>query len=243
MGEGMAGRFFKLLEEGAQMLGVDICQDMILAFKRHMQLMLEWNTRMNLTSITEEREIIIKHFLDSLSIVPLLPAGKIKMADVGTGAGFPGIPSKIARPDIRLTLIDSVRKKTDFLSEIISVLGMEAADAIHSRAEDLGADTEYRERFDVCTARAVAPLNILLEYTLPLVKKGGRALMMKGRDTGEIRGAKKALVLLGGEISSVKTFNLPFSDIKRSIIIVKKFRQTPTEYPRKAGKPSKLPLK
>lgn len=242
MGANMAGRFCELLEEGAQRLGVDIYPDMLHAFKRYMQLMLDWNTRMNLTAITEEREIIIKHFLDSLSIVPLLPSGTFKMGDVGTGAGFPGIPAKIARPDINLTLIDSVRKKTDFLKEVISVQGMESAGVIHSRAEDLGADIRYRESFDVCTARAVAPLNVLLEYTLPLVKKGGRVLAMKGRDTGEISGAKKALGVLGGEILSVKTFNLPFSDIKRSIITVKKFRQTPTGYPRKAGKPSKLPL-
>lgn len=250
-----------MLQEGAAQFGVSLDQPEITAFSTYKSMILEWNQKINLTAIEDERDIIVKHFIDSISILPFIrKAYKMEtsthgaftseasvsdapsLVDVGTGAGFPGIPLKISEPGLEVLLMDSLGKRVTFLNEVISSLNLKGISALHSRAEDAGSNQKLRERFDVATARAVAALPALLEYCLPLVKVGGVFIAMKGSDSSEVEQAKKALDVLGGKIEEVKEFTLPFSDIKRNLIVVRKFRQTPTKYPRKAGKPTKEPL-
>jgi len=230
-----------LLVEGAEKFGVTLDEGQVGTFFRYAGLLKEWNEKINLTSIEEDRDIVIKHFIDSLSIMPYLkPSGSL--IDVGTGAGFPGIPVKIASNKVDVVLLDSLEKRINFLNTVISATGITGIKAVHGRAEDFGKIDVYRERFDISVARAVASLPILLEYCLPFVKVGGIFIAMKGSNAEEIGNSKKALDILGGEIEKVEQFSLPFDDIRRSIIIIKKLRHTPTKYPRKAGKPSKEPL-
>jgi len=234
----------ELLLKGAAEFNVSITDDMAEKFFSYMSLLKDWNERVNLTSIIEDKEIIIKHFIDSLSIVPYLESKGTTLADLGTGAGFPGLPVKIVRRDVDVTLMDSLLKRLSFLEEVISTLELENIRTIHGRAEDLGQNPDFREKFDVVTARAVAEMPVLLEYCLPLVKTGGIFIAMKGSQVEEeLDGSKKALSTLGGEIVKVDKINLPDLGHERNIILIKKFRQTPTGYPRKAGKPSKSPLK
>lgn len=229
------------LKNGAAAFGAEIDDDMLRQLFRYKGLLLEWNEKMNLTAITDDKEIILKHFVDSLSIVPYIKeAGSL--IDVGTGAGFPGIPLKIVLPSLDTVLLDSLEKRVGFLGTAISELGLEGIKAVHMRAEDAGKSAEFRERFDAAAARAVASMPVLLEYCLPFVRTGGVFIAMKGSSTEEISMSEKALKILGGKIEEVKEFTLPDTDIKRSIVIVRKLRQTPTKYPRKAGKPSKEPL-
>lgn len=229
------------LKNGAAAFGAEIDDDMLRQLFRYKGLLLEWNEKMNLTAITDDKEIILKHFVDSLSIVPYIKeAGSL--IDVGTGAGFPGIPLKIVLPSLDTVLLDSLEKRVGFLGTAISELGLEGIKAVHMRAEDAGKSAEFRERFDAAAARAVASMPVLLEYCLPFVRTGGVFIAMKGSSTEEISMSEKALEILGGKIEEVKEFTLPDTDIKRSIVIVRKLRQTPTKYPRKAGKPSKEPL-
>lgn len=230
-----------LLMEGATEYGVSLDDLKISALLEYKRILLEWNEKMNLTAIEEDREIIVKHFVDSLSIMPFL-TDIHNIVDVGTGAGFPGIPLKIAQPTLEVVLLDSLEKRIGFLNTVISTLQLEGISAVHMRAEDAGIAAQYREKFDAAVARAVASLPVLLEYCLPLVKTGGIFIAMKGSNAEEIEGSKKALDILGGKIEAVKEFVLPGSDIKRNIIIVKKLRQTSPRYPRKAGKPTKEPL-
>lgn len=235
-----------LLREGAGRFGLELDSERQALFFKFMEMLKEWNKKFNLTAIEEDRDIVIKHFIDSLSILPYIkgygsPSG-LSMADIGTGAGFPGIPVKIAFPGIRMTLVDSLRKRVDFLKEAVKLLGLDDVAAIHGRAEDLGHSPELREKFDLAAARAVAALPVLLEYCLPFVKVGGLFIAMKGSDIQEVESSQKALEILGGEIIGIDEIVLPSSDIKRNIIIIKKFRQISTNYPRKAGKPSKNPL-
>ncbi len=230
-----------LLKNGAEQLGVQLDDSKAASLFEYKRILLEWNEKMNLTAIKEEQEFIIKHFVDSLSILPLL--GNVRsLIDVGTGAGFPGIPLKIAQPLLEIVLLDSLEKRIGFLKAVISELKLDGITAVHLRAEDAGMSLLHREKYDAAVARAVASLPILLEYCLPLVKTEGIFIAMKGSSTEEIADSKKALELLGGKIEEVKEFILPGSNMKRSIIIVRKLRQTPTKYPRKAGKPSKQPL-
>lgn len=232
----------ELLLNGASKFDVSLDEVQVNQFFIYKDVLKEWNEKMNLTAIEDDRDIIIKHFIDSISICPFIKDLGSKVIDVGTGAGFPGIPLKIIYPDMKVKLLDSLEKRTKFLNEVINKLGLKEIETVHSRAEDKGVAADYREKYDVATARAVANLPVLLEYCLPFVKVGGHFVAMKGSSTEEIDNSTKALDILGGKIEEVLDFNLPFSDIKRNVVVIKKFRQTPTKYPRKSGKPSKDPL-
>ena len=226
----------------AKAMGIKITPAQAEQFQRYLELLLEWNEKMNLTAITDPAEVQEKHFLDSLT---LLTCCKIKegakVIDVGTGAGFPGIPLKILRPDIQLTLLDGLNKRLVFLGEVCSALGMEA-ERVHKRAEEAGLDKKMRESFDVATARAVAPLNILSEYCLPLVKMKGFFLAMKGPGAQEELGqAEHALDLLGGTDRKIVSLTLPTAG-ERNIVIVQKKAFTPKNYPRHGGTITKHPL-
>lgn len=211
-------------------------------FYVYMLELLEWNKNVNLTAITEENEVIQKHFIDSLTILKYINDDD-KIIDVGTGAGFPGIPLKISNNKLDITLLDSLNKRILFLDNVIKKLSLNNIKTIHSRVEDAGINSLYREKFDIATSRAVAQLNVLLEYLLPLVKVGGKCICMKGGNVEEeLSNSTRALEVLGGKIEKIESFDLPNSDIKRNVIIVKKIKDTPKIYPRKAGTPSKKPL-
>lgn len=232
----------KLFTDGVSEFKVNLEKEDIERFFKYKDILLEWNKKINLTAIEDDREIIIKHFVDSISVSPYIEEDVKKIIDVGTGAGFPGIPLKIIMKHLDVTLLDSLEKRTKFLNEVINKLDLKGIEAVHSRAEDKGASKDFREKFDLALARAVANLPVLLEYCLPFVRPGGTFIAMKGSNIEELDNSKKALEILGGEVKDVIQFNLPFTDIKRNIIIIKKFRHTPTKYPRKSGKPSKDPL-
>lgn len=229
-----------LLKKGAKEFGVNLDGVKILELFKYKDILLEWNKKFNLTAIEDEKEFVIKHFVDSFSIMPYLKGIK-KLADVGTGAGFPGIPLKIVLPPLDIILLDSQEKKVRFLEAVADELGLTGIAAIHMRAEDAGRTPEYREKMDAAVARAVAPMPVLLEYCLPLVRTGGIFIAMKG-GSEEAVSFERTLDILGGRIEKVNKFILPGSSFKRSVIVVRKFRQTPTNYPRKSGKPSKQPL-
>lgn len=233
-----------LLKEGAKEYSILLSNAQIDKFSQYARLLAEWNEKINLTAITDPEGIVIKHFLDSLSIAELIPDETKTLIDVGTGAGFPGIPLKVIRDNLKVTLLDSLDKRVKFLNEICSNLMLKDIVSVHGRAEDFGVDKKYRERFDFVTARAVANLPVLLEYCLPFVSIGGMFIAMKGPDAKEeLKESQKALDILGGEIEDVKIFTLPNSDIERYLILIKKCRHTPTNYPRKSGKPTKQPIK
>ena len=212
-------------------------------FQKYKDLLLEWNNKINLTAITEENEIILKHFIDSCTILKYIEDNQ-KIIDIGTGAGFPGIPLKIMNESLKITLVDSLNKRVNFLNEVISELKLENVEGIHSRAEDLGRDNNYREKYDVATSRAVANLSTLLEYLMPFVKVNGICICMKGPNIEEeLNEAKKAINELSGKLEGVYNFKLPNSDIERNIIIVRKVDKIKLKYPRKAGMPTKEPIK
>lgn len=222
-------------------LGINISDDQVEKFSIYGDLLLEWNKFMNLTAVCEEREVIIKHFVDSITIVPYIDRLESKnVADIGTGAGFPGIPLKIMRPEVEVVLLDSLGKRVNFLNTVINELGLKGITAIHARAEDGGRDKKLREKFDCVTARAVAPMNILLEYCMPFVKKDGVFIAMKGASEEDC--FESALKELSGSVISEDAFNLPESDFTRRIICIKKTNFLSTKYPRKAGIPKKNPL-
>lgn len=207
-------------------------------------LVIEKNKIMNLTTVTDFDEFIIKHFIDSLIINKVVKIRDEKIIDVGTGAGFPGIPIKIAFPDTRMVLLDSLKKRINFLEEVIIQCKLKKIKGVHGRAEEYGKDPNYRESFDLCLSRAVANLSTLSEYCIPFVKKGGRFISYKASNIEEeLIDAKNAISSLGAEIEEVKNLRLPESDIERTFIIIRKVKETPIKYPRKAGKPSKEPLK
>lgn len=210
-------------------------------FYKFMNLLLEWNKKINLTAITEPKEIIIKHFIDSLTINKYIE-NYSSIIDIGTGAGFPGIPLKIINEDIEIVLVDALNKRINFLNEVIENNNLNKIKAIHSRAEDIGKNKEYREKFDIAVSRAVASMNVLSEYLLPLVKINGICIFMKGSNIEEIEESKKAIDILGGKIIKIDEIIIPNSDIKRNIIIVEKIKNTPSKYPRKSGIPAKSPI-
>lgn len=232
--------FSKELINKANQINIILEEKQIENFYKYMNLLLEWNEKMNLTAITEPNEVILKHFIDSLTIANLLEEGQ-SVIDVGTGAGFPGIPISIVKNN-NITLLDSLNKRITFLQEVINKLELKNIKAVHARVEEFAKNKKEREMYDIATSRAVAPLNVLLEYLLPLVKQNGKCICMKGSNTEEIDEAKNALKTLGGEIEKVEKIILPESDITRNIIIVKKVKETPLKYPRKPGTPSKEPI-
>ena len=233
--------FSEELEIAAKQIEIELTKEQIEKYYNYMNLLLEWNEKINLTAIIDPKEIILKHFVDSLTIAKYIKDDE-KLIDVGTGAGFPGIPLSIVKENTDIVLLDSLNKRINFLEEVKENLKLENITTIHGRAEEFGKNKKERETYDIATSRAVAPLNILLEYLLPLVKVGGRAICMKGSNIEEIENAKNALEILGGKIEKIEEITLPNSDIKRNIIIVKKVKNTPSKYPRKPGTPSKEPI-
>lgn len=230
------------MNQQLEQLNLKFSMKQINQFFEYMDLLLEENKNVNLTAITEPKEVITKHFIDSLTILKYCKE-KDKVIDVGTGAGFPGIPLNLATKDLNITLVDSLNKRVHFLEKVIQKLELNNINAVHARAEDIAKQKEYREHFDIATSRAVASLNILLEYLLPFVKLGGKCICMKGSNIEEeIKESRKALEILGGKIEKIEEITLPNTDMKRNIIIVKKVKNTPSKYPRKAGMPSKSPI-
>lgn len=234
--------FEKELLRSSKIVNIELQQREIEEFYCYMKSLIEWNKKMNLTAIIEPKEIIMKHFIDSLTINKYIKEANT-IIDVGTGAGFPGIPIKIVSPDKKITLLDSLNKRIVFLENVIEELQLNKIETIHDRAEEMGRNENYREQYEVSVSRAVAPLNVLVEYLIPFVKVGGRSICMKGpKIEEELEQAKRAIEKLGGRIDKVDNFKLPNSEIERNIIIIEKVRNTPKEFPRKAGIPSKKPI-
>lgn len=236
-------KFREKMQEKSMVWGSFFSVEQINNFYKYMNLLIEWNEKINLTAIIEPEEIILKHFIDSITILKEIKDGS-KLVDVGTGAGFPGIPLAIMNPTLKITLVDSLNKRLIFLQEVIKALNLENVEIVHSRAEEFGQNMKYREKFDVATSRAVANLSTLSEYLIPLVKIGGKIISMKASGAKqEINEAKNAINILGGKIIKIEEFNLPQSDIGRTIVIIEKNKHTPLKYPRKPGTPTKEPIK
>lgn len=236
---------YQILEQKLGGLGIKQDQNQLERFHKFYQLLIEWNKVMNLTGITEYEDVVEKHFVDSLSLVEVLNIEKVNyVIDVGTGAGFPGIPLKIAFPHLRITLLDSLNKRIKFLDTIIKELGLKDIYTIHGRAEDFARQAEYREKYDLCVSRAVANLATLSEYCLPYIRVGGMFVSYKsGNIDKEISESEKAVQILGGELEDIYKFQLPGTDIGRSFVKINKIKSTGKKFPRKAGLPSKEPLK
>lgn len=234
-----------VLTEKVKELSIVLNDKQIQQFEQYYNILVEWNKVMNLTAITEYEEVVEKHFLDSLTIVNAIHVEKIEtLIDVGTGAGFPGIPLKIAFPHLKVTLLDSLNKRIKFLNEVIDLLELNDIKAIHGRAEDYAKQAEYREQFDICVSRAVANLATLSEYCLPYVKVDGLFVPYKsGEIDEELKSSEKAVSILGGKVEEVVKFQLPGTDIGRSFVKIHKIKETKKKYPRKAGMPTKEPLK
>jgi len=231
-----------LLKTGCEKLGIPISETQLNQLEKYAQLLVEWNEKMNLTAITDTEGIAIKHFLDSIST---LCTGKVtkKVIDVGTGAGFPGLVLKIMKPEIELTLLDSLNKRITFLKSVCEELGLQGVEFVHSRAEDGGANRAYRAKFDTVVSRAVANMTTLSEWCIPFLKEGGNFLALKGPlATDELDSAKRAIEILGGKVDSIFEADIPHSDLHHKIIIVKKVRQTPMRFPRKPGIAAKTPI-
>ena len=234
--------FNEIMKKYLKELNIELSETQLNQFYKYMNILIKWNKVMNLTGITDPEEIIIKHFVDSLTVLNKVDK-KDSIIDVGTGAGFPGIPIKIAFPETEVVLLDSLNKRIKFLNEVIEQLQLENIETIHGRAEDYGKDNKHREKYNIAIARAVAPLNILLEYLMPFVKVKGKVLCMKASNSEEeIKNSKNAIKILGGELVNTEEFCIPTTDIKRKIIQVNKVKETNKKYPRKAGTPSKEPL-
>lgn len=226
--------------------GIELSATQLQQFERYYQLLIEWNEKINLTAITEKEEVYLKHFYDSVMLLWAMPLAEynIRLVDVGAGAGFPSIPLKIIKPELKVTIVDSLNKRINFLHLLVKELGLDNVSLVHGRAEDVGQNPEYRAKFDLATARAVAALNVLSEFCLPLVKKGGYFIALKSAKTElEIEEAQRAISELGAKLEMVETAMLPIEDSERTFIKIKKTLDTPKKYPRKAGKPSRQPIK
>ncbi|MCM1086516.1 MAG: 16S rRNA (guanine(527)-N(7))-methyltransferase RsmG [Muribaculaceae bacterium] len=229
--------------------GITLSEAQLCQFMRYYELLVEWNQKMNLTAITDFDEVCKKHFIDSLSLVRVdcynfNINAPMSVIDVGTGAGFPGIPLKIAFSDLEITLLDSLQKRVTFLQTVIDELSLDGIKVIHGRAEDFAKRDKLREKYDLCVSRAVANLTVLSEYCLPYVKVGGNFISYKSEKiTEEMKDAKKAIITLGGRVEKQVEFMIPHSDIYRNLFIIYKEKSTPAIYPRKAGLPAKKPLK
>lgn len=241
-----------LLLAGCAQLGIGLNAEQQRQFELYYQELVAWNERLNLTTITGYEEVQVKHFLDSLVSLPLLaeelglslPLGKpLRLVDVGSGAGFPGLPLKIASPQLDVTLMDGTQKKVHFLQEVIAGLGLPSTQVVSGRAEELGRKAEHRDHYDLVTARAVAPLNVLAEYLLPLVRPGGLAVIYKGPGAPqEFMEARQAIKLLAADAVRLAPVEVPFLGEKRFVLLVKKLRPTPSQYPRGQGLARKRPL-
>lgn len=233
--------FNEVLVNGMKKFNIELTDEQLNKFNIYCNMLIEWNSKMNLTAIKEPNEIAVKHFVDSCSVLNYVKIKQnAKVIDIGTGAGFPGIPLKILREDLDITLLDSLNKRLVFLNEVAKELNLNF-NTIHSRAEDLGRQEEYREQYDIAISRAVAPLNVLSEYSIPFVRKGGKFISMKGPNVQtEVDEAKKAIKILGGKCNNVVQFSI--ADNSRSIVIVDKINPTPYTYPRHGSKISKKPL-
>lgn len=236
--------FRAALAQAAAAYGLNFSLDQHAGFEQYYNLLIEWNEKINLTAITEPDEVAVKHMIDSLTCLDsaYFPSG-CTVIDVGTGAGFPGLPLKIFRPDIKLILLDSLNKRLNFLQEVVDKLNLTEVKLIHSRAEDGGRATALREKHQVAVSRAVARLNVLCEYCLPFVQVGGSFVALKGaKFAEEVTEAKKAVKILGGEIAAVKEVKLPGLEDARAVIYINKIGPTPSQYPRRSGLPEKKPL-
>ena len=235
--------FKEKLKETAEFIGVTLEDDQLEQFYKYKNLVIEWNEKINLTAITDDLEFAVKHFVDSLTINKYIEKGKT-IIDIGTGAGFPGIPVKILNKDNKVILFDSLNKRLKVLEEIIEKIGLQNIETLHGRAEETFKNKKHREKYDIATSRAVAALNVLVELMLPAVKVGGICICMKGNNAeNEIEEAKKAIKELGGEIIKIEKLVLPELNLERNIIIIKKVKQTQNKYPRKPGTPQKEPIK
>ena len=234
--------FSKKIKELSLKMKIEISETQSEKLYRYMNLLIEWNNNINLTSITDPDEIIIKHFIDSMTIEKHI-RDNCRMLDIGTGAGFPGLPLSIIKEGAEFVLVDSLNKRINFLEEVSSQINVKNIKMIHGRAEELARMHEHRERYDVVASRAVARLNVLLEYMLPFTKIGGYCICMKALNCeDELKEANKAIEILGGKLEIVDEIMLPNTDITRKNIVIKKIKETPSKYPRKPGMPAKDPI-
>lgn len=237
------------IEEFIQALkekGIELSEEQLQQFETYYELLVETNENVNLTAITDKEDVYLKHFYDSLMplwLTPDLFQGPVTLCDVGAGAGFPSIPMKILKPDLQVTIVDSLNKRIQFLKQLSQELGLEGVEAVHGRAEEVGQDKTYRGQFDLVTARAVAALNILSEFCLPLTRKGGHFIALKGQKADqELQAAQKAISLLGAKVEEQLSDTLPGEESEREIIVIRKTLDTPKKYPRRPGKPAKQPI-
>lgn len=238
--DSIQAQFCSLLQDH----GIEVSDEQLKQFERYYEVLVEWNEKMNLTGITEREQVYIKHFYDSISLAFHVPMGEMRsMADIGSGAGFPGIPLKICYPHLQLTIVDSLNKRIQFLQHVVNEIGLSQVRLLHGRAEDLGRQEELRDAFDLVTARAVARMAVLNEFCLPFAKPGGLFVAMKGSDPkDEVKEAARSLTELKGKWISTPEFSLPLENSERHLVIIQKTAATPKKYPRKPGTPVKMPL-